>query len=73
MALSNSMSIANDMMFRRHAVLACPPLAVPRRGVFTKSSGDVEMGKEGGSVECFEVAAVQSQAPRARIPFIYDI
>ena len=54
-------------------MLACPPLAVPRRDVFTKSSGEVEMGKEGGSVECFEVAAVQSQAPRARIPFIHDM
>jgi hypothetical protein len=31
MALRSSISIANNMMFRRHAVLACPPLAVPRR------------------------------------------
>jgi hypothetical protein len=36
MALSSSINIANSMMFRRHAVLACPPLAVRRR-IFKES------------------------------------
>lgn len=48
MALSNLISIANDMMFKRHAVLACPPLAVPRRCRLTKFSGKVRLRKEGG-------------------------
>jgi hypothetical protein len=73
MALSSSSSIANDMVFSRHAVLACPPLAVPRR-IFKESSGrGRDEGKRAASVEWFEVAAVQSRAPRARIPFLYDI